>query len=112
MNRTLASNKIDRPVVQKLLKKTSLISQEKRLFAQYSIVSSTTLSPTDDSGRKVNRKESSKGSRGRKKDDSKPTAESLATIMVHDLLFSVKGRGLSLPKEHKVRKCLDGWVPR
>lgn len=38
-----------------------------------------------------------------------PSPKNLATIMVHDLLFAK--RGLALPKEHKVRKKLEKYLP-
>lgn len=38
-----------------------------------------------------------------------PTPISLATVMLHDLLFAK--RGLTLPKEHKVRKKLEKYKP-
>ncbi|KAK4701027.1 25S rRNA (cytosine2278-C5)-methyltransferase, partial [Phenoliferia sp. Uapishka_3] len=38
-----------------------------------------------------------------------PTPIALATVMVHDLLFAK--RGLTLPKEHKVRKKLEKYKP-
>jgi putative methyltransferase len=39
-----------------------------------------------------------------------PTPIALATVMVHDLLFAK--RGLTLPKEHKVRKKLEKYLPQ
>ena len=39
-----------------------------------------------------------------------PTPIALATVMVHDLLFAK--RGLTLPKEHKVRKKLEKYLPK
>ena len=44
-----------------------------------------------------------------KKVKEAPTPENLALVMVHDLLFAK--RGLSLAKEHKVRKKLEMYKP-
>lgn len=38
-----------------------------------------------------------------------PTPKALATVMLHDLMFAK--RGLTLPKEHKVRKKLEKYKP-
>ncbi|ORY44659.1 S-adenosyl-L-methionine-dependent methyltransferase [Leucosporidium creatinivorum] len=44
-----------------------------------------------------------------KKPRPTPTPISLATVMLHDLLFAK--RGLTLPKEHKLRKKLEKYKP-
>ena len=44
-----------------------------------------------------------------KKVKEAPTPLNLAQVMVHDLLFAK--RGLSLAKEHKVRKKLEKYKP-
>lgn len=44
-----------------------------------------------------------------KKVKEAPTPENLALVMVHDLLFAK--RGLSLAKEHKLRKKLEKYKP-
>jgi putative methyltransferase len=44
-----------------------------------------------------------------KKVKEAPSPENLALVMIHDLLFAK--RGLSLAKEHKLRKKLEKYKP-
>ncbi|BGP20629.1 hypothetical protein JCM10213_007165 [Rhodosporidiobolus nylandii] len=94
-----------RPHLLHLLTSTKLLAQEPTLFVPPS--SSAALTNAVKSG------SASQASRALQKTPRKhlekktPLPESLASVMLHDLLFAK--RGLTLPKEHKVRKKLEKY---
>jgi hypothetical protein len=38
-----------------------------------------------------------------------PSVQTLATVLIHDLLFS---KGIALPKEHRIRKAMEKHATR
>lgn len=74
---------LDRQVIRTILKNTDLLTKEKRAFDYRSSQPGKSFSSTN----------------------SHPNPESLATILVHDFLFS--RRGISLSKVHKLRHAIE-----
>ncbi|GAA5998974.1 hypothetical protein JCM5350_004632 [Sporobolomyces pararoseus] len=104
-----------KPHLLHLLQVTKLLHQEPTLFVppsstlavsnalkSGSAASATKALKTVDGGKNNNK--------WVKKVKEAPSPENLALVMVHDLLFAK--RGLSLAKEHKVRKKLEKYKPQ
>ncbi|GAA5902207.1 rRNA (cytosine-C5-)-methyltransferase RCM1 [Sporobolomyces salmoneus] len=107
-----------RPHLLHLLQATKLMQQEPTLFVPPSstlAVSNAIKSGSASSATKALKSvdKDSNGNNGKnkwvKKVKEAPTPENLAQVMVHDLLFAK--RGLSLAKEHKLRKKLEKYKP-
>ncbi|BGP43856.1 hypothetical protein JCM10450v2_008055 [Rhodotorula kratochvilovae] len=94
-----------RPHIQHLLSATKLLAQEPTLFVPPS--STASVANALKSGSAASANKALKTPKRHVK--AAPTPESLATVMLHDLLFAK--RGLTLPKEHKVRKKLEKYKP-
>ncbi|GAA6041424.1 hypothetical protein JCM8097_005244 [Rhodosporidiobolus ruineniae] len=96
-----------RPHIQHLLDATKLLAQEPTLF----------IPPSSAQGVNAALKSGNAGAANKalaktpKKHQQKqaPTPVNLASVMLHDLLFAK--RGLSLAKEHKLRKKLEKYKP-
>ena len=95
----------DRPHLTHLLNTTQLLSLEPKLFV--APVWAEPAAPKAGSAAAATKALNAKTPR---KARAVPTPISLATVMVHDLLFAK--RGLTLPKEHKVRKKLEKYLPK
>ncbi|GAA6006644.1 hypothetical protein JCM11491_003129 [Sporobolomyces phaffii] len=105
-----------RPHLLHLLQATKLMQQEPTLFVPPSstlAVSNALKSGSASSATKALKSVDAAASNGKskwvKKVKEAPTPENLALVMVHDLLFAK--RGLSLAKEHKLRKKLEKYKP-
>ncbi|GAA5943672.1 rRNA (cytosine-C5-)-methyltransferase RCM1 [Sporobolomyces koalae] len=104
-----------RPHLLHLLNATKLMHQEPTLFVPPSstLALSNALKSGSASSASKALKTASHATDGKskwvKKVKEAPTPENLAIVMVHDLLFAK--RGLSLAKEHKVRKKLEKYKP-
>ncbi|GAA6059682.1 hypothetical protein JCM10212_000069 [Sporobolomyces blumeae] len=103
-----------RPHLVHLLNATKLLASEPTLFVPPS--STLAISNAIKSGSAASASKALKGvgqdkpgSKWQKQPKQAPTPVNLATVMVHDMLFAK--RGLSLPKEHKVRKKLEKYKP-
>ncbi|GAA5927413.1 hypothetical protein JCM3775_002539 [Rhodotorula graminis] len=94
-----------RPHIQHLLAATKLLAQEPTLFVPPSSTASVTNALKSGSAASANKALKTP----KKHVKAAPTPDSLATVMLHDLLFAK--RGLTLPKEHKVRKKLEKYKP-
>ncbi|GAA5949620.1 hypothetical protein JCM21900_002473 [Sporobolomyces salmonicolor] len=99
-----------RPHIQHLLAATKLLLAEPTLF----VPPSSTLAVANalKSGSAAAASKALSGGHGGKwgkQPKQAPTPDNLASVMVHDLLFAK--RGLTLPKEHKVRKKLEKYKP-
>lgn len=100
----------DRPHIQHLLTATKLLSSEPTLFVPPSSVAALNTALKSGSAASANKALKTAAPKWQKQQPKKtPTPENLASVMVHDLLFAK--RGLSLPKEHKVRKKLEKYKP-
>lgn len=95
----------DRPHIQHLLAATKLLASEPTLFVPPSSTASVTNALKSGSAASANKALKTP----KKHVKAAPTPDSLATVMLHDLLFAK--RGLTLPKEHKVRKKLEKYKP-
>ncbi|TNY19063.1 hypothetical protein DMC30DRAFT_23937 [Rhodotorula diobovata] len=95
----------DRPHIQHLLASTKLLAQEPTLFVPPSSTASVTNALKSGSAASANKALKTP----KKHVKAAPTPESLATVMLHDLLFAK--RGLTLPKEHKMAKKLEKYRP-
>ncbi|GAA5954128.1 hypothetical protein JCM8115_003318 [Rhodotorula mucilaginosa] len=99
-----------RPHIQHLLTATKLLSSEPTLFVPPSSVAALNTALKSGSAASANKALKTAAPKWQKQQPKKtPTPENLASVMVHDLLFAK--RGLSLPKEHKVRKKLEKYKP-
>ncbi|GAA5876202.1 hypothetical protein JCM3774_002324 [Rhodotorula dairenensis] len=101
-----------RPHIQHLLAATKLLASEPTLFVPPSSVAALNTALKSGSAASANKalKTAAPKKWHHKQQPKKtPTPENLASVMVHDLLFAK--RGLSLPKEHKVRKKLEKYKP-
>lgn len=95
----------DRPHIQHLLTATKLLAQEPTLFVPPSSTAATASAIK--SGVAASASKALK--QPKKYQKQAPTPLNLASVMVHDLMFAK--RGLTLPKEHKVRKKLEKYKP-
>lgn len=95
----------DRPHIQHLLTATKLLAQEPTLFVPPSSTAAVASALKSGSAASANKALKTP----RKHVKAAPSPLSLASVMVHDLLFAK--RGLTLPKEHKVRKKLEKYQP-
>ncbi|GAA5830541.1 hypothetical protein JCM3766R1_002756 [Sporobolomyces carnicolor] len=101
-----------RPHLLHLLQATKLLQQEPTLFVPPSstlAISNAIKSGSASSASKALKTVDNNKNKWVKKVKEAPTPENLALVMVHDLLFAK--RGLSLAKEHKVRKKLEKYKP-
>ncbi|GAA6048783.1 hypothetical protein JCM3770_003964 [Rhodotorula araucariae] len=94
-----------RPHIQHLLAATKLLAQEPTLFVPPSSTASVANALKSGSAASANKALKTP----KRHIKAAPTPDSLATVMLHDLLFAK--RGLTLPKEHKVRKKLEKYKP-
>ncbi|GAA5997571.1 rRNA (cytosine-C5-)-methyltransferase RCM1 [Rhodotorula paludigena] len=94
-----------RPHIQHLLTATKLLAQEPTLFVPPSSTAAVASALKSGSAASANKALKTP----RKHVKAAPSPLSLASVMVHDLLFAK--RGLTLPKEHKVRKKLEKYQP-
>ncbi|GAA5977190.1 hypothetical protein JCM11641_003871 [Rhodosporidiobolus odoratus] len=96
-----------RPHIDHLLTATKLLAQEPTLFIPPSSTAALTSAVKSGSAAAAS-KALAKAPRKRQ-EKVPPTPTSLASVMLHDLMFAK--RGLTLPKEHKVRKKLEKYKP-
>ncbi|BGP28005.1 nucleus protein [Rhodotorula toruloides] len=94
-----------RPHILHLLTATKLLAQEPTLFVPPSSIAAA--SAAIKSGVAASASKALK--QPKKYQKQAPTPLNLASVMVHDLMFAK--RGLTLPKEHKVRKKLEKYKP-
>ncbi|GAA5876439.1 hypothetical protein JCM8547_002126 [Rhodosporidiobolus lusitaniae] len=97
-----------RPHLQHLLTATKLLAQEPTLFVPPSSAQGISAAVKSGVAATAN-KALNKQPRKKHWEKTAPTPMSLASVMLHDLLFAK--RGLTLPKEHKVRKKLEKYKP-
>lgn len=109
----LLNGHTDRPHLIHLLNATKLMTSEPTLFVPPSstlAISNAIKSGSASSASKALKTAEPQGkNKWVKKVKEAPTPLNLAQVMVHDLLFAK--RGLSLAKEHKVRKKLEKYKP-
>ncbi|KAK4051534.1 hypothetical protein OIV83_002674 [Microbotryomycetes sp. JL201] len=105
-----------RPHLLHIIKQTKLLEHEPTLFVAPGATASATTQPGKVRSAAVVSKELAAKSNTKKwqhgqnsKQRPAPTPLSLATVMVHDLMFAK--RGLVLAKEHKIRKKLEKYKP-
>ncbi|KAM0789834.1 hypothetical protein ACM66B_006681 [Microbotryomycetes sp. NB124-2] len=116
-----------RPHLLHLIKQTKLLEHEPTLFVAPGAATATATAVATAAGKvrsaavvskelKAKQQQQQKANGGKKwqpnnnaKQRPAPTPLSLATVMVHDLMFSK--RGLVLAKEHKIRKKLEKYKP-
>lgn len=97
----------DRPHIQHLLTSTKLLAQEPTLFIPPSSAQGVTTAVKSGNAAAANKALAKTPKKHQQK--QAPTPLNLASVMLHDLMFAK--RGLSLPKEHKVRKKLEKYKP-
>ncbi|GAA5884032.1 hypothetical protein JCM6882_002108 [Rhodosporidiobolus microsporus] len=94
-----------RPHLQHLLTATKLLSQEPTLFVPPSSAAGVTSAVK--SGNAAAASKALTKVPKKKQQRAAPSPVNLASVMLHDMLFAK--RGLTLPKEHKVRKKLEKY---
>ncbi|GAA6020708.1 hypothetical protein JCM10207_001993 [Rhodosporidiobolus poonsookiae] len=97
-----------RPHLQHLLTSTKLLAQEPTLFVPPSSTAGVTQAVKSGSASAAS-KALAKAPQKKHLQRAAPSPVSLGSVMLHDLLFAK--RGLTLPKEHKVRKKLEKYKP-
>ncbi|KAM0746281.1 S-adenosyl-L-methionine-dependent methyltransferase [Meredithblackwellia eburnea MCA 4105] len=98
-----------RPHLLHLLKTSDILKLEPKLFVAPVWADNSSAKPSK-SKKPFSANEALKTLKHAKKQRPIPTPENLATVMIHDLVFAK--RGLTLPKEHKVRKKLEDYKPQ
>lgn len=94
----------DRPHLDHLLETSQILTLDPKLF-----VAPVWADPAPPKAGSAAAATKALKAKAPKKQRPTPTPTSLATVMVHDLMFAK--RGLTLPKEHKVRKKLEKYKP-
>lgn len=98
---------VDRPHLQHLLTATKLLTHEPTLFVPPPTAAAGVATAVKSGNANAASKALMKAPKKKHWERPTPTPTSLGTVMLHDLLFAK--RGLTLPKEHKVRKKLEKY---
>lgn len=94
----------DRPHLAHLITTSNILSLEPKLF-----VAPVWADPAPPKAGSAAAASKALRAKVPKKQRPTPTPLALATVMIHDLVFAK--RGLTLPKEHKIRKKLEKFKP-
>lgn len=103
-SRKLIRPRADRPHLEHLLATSDILTLDPKLF-----VAPVWADPAPPKAGSAAAASKALKAKTPKKQRPTPTPIALATVMVHDLLFAK--RGLTLPKEHKMRKKLEKYKP-